>query len=56
MEVWELKLYFYPSAGGLKKIITKKMPERCFKIEANVAAMIVVVNMLLLPVEPYPRP
>ena len=19
MEVWELKLYFYPSAGGLKK-------------------------------------
>ena len=27
MEVWELKLYFYPSAGGLKK--RKKKEAAC---------------------------
>ena len=24
MEVWELKLYFYPSAGGFKKTTKKR--------------------------------
>jgi len=28
VEVWELKLYFYPSAGGLKKKEKKKRKRR----------------------------
>ena len=29
MEVWELKLYFYPSAGGFKRKKKKKIPWKC---------------------------
>ena len=33
MEVWELKLYFYPSAGGLKKKKKKKKSVRGIVLE-----------------------
>ena len=38
MEVWELKLYFYPSAGGLKKKKKKRQPQKVLKRVTTVQA------------------
>ena len=37
MEVWELELYFYPSAGALKK------KKKCYRVESIVLTHMTVI-------------
>ena len=40
VEVWELKLYFYPSAGGLKKKEKKAADSSISKLHATRTAVL----------------